>query len=212
MTPCSTASELYEQGGSCTERERRRQGETSQAEKKKRRYLGFMSVGWFFFLKKTAAQRYWSNISVSLVSTAINLSVSTAEPHNSAVVLTVIRRLMDHIGNSKEQSLCYLSLYELSHLRQITHLWKELASHLKLKRQSLLQCRLLIFFFQSFLKVCLAWNLLLMCGYFFCCVLILLFFWEVSFSWRQVNVKFQGTNYWLWDSKILWKHIGMWWV
>lgn len=146
MTPCSTASELYEQGGSCTERERRRQGETSQAEKKKRRYLGFMSVGWFFFLKKTAAQRYWSNISVSLVSTAINLSVSTAEPHNSAVVLTAIRRLMDHIGNSKEQSLCYLSLYELSHLRQITHLWKELASHLKLKRQSLLQCRLLIFF------------------------------------------------------------------
>lgn len=72
MTPCSTASELYEQGGSCTERERRREGETSQAEKKKRHYLVFMSVGWHIFLKKSAAQRYWSNISVSLVSTAIN--------------------------------------------------------------------------------------------------------------------------------------------
>lgn len=40
---------------------------------------------------------------------------------------------MDHIGNSKEQqSLCYLTLHELSHSRQITHLRKELASQLGL--------------------------------------------------------------------------------
>lgn len=173
MTPCSTASELYEQGCSCTERERRREGQTSQTEKKKRHYLVFMSMGWFF-KKKSAAQRYWSNISVSLVSTAINLSVSTAQPDNFAVVLTGIYRFMDHIGNCKEgQSLCYLTLYVLIHSWQITHHWKQLASHLSLfKGQSFLRCRHLTFLFQSFWKVCLACNLLSMCGYFFCCVLV----------------------------------------
>lgn len=125
----------------------------------KRHYLVFMSVG-YFLLKKSATQRYWSNISVSFVSRAINISVSTAETDNSAVVLTAICRFMDHIGNSKEQSLCYLTLYELIHLRQVTCLWKELESHLSLfKGQSCLRCRHLIFFLQSFLKVCLACNL-----------------------------------------------------
>lgn len=59
---------------------------------------GFVVRG-LIFLKKSAAQRYWSNISVSLVSTAINLSVSTAEPDNSAVVFK--RDLLFH-GSHRE--------------------------------------------------------------------------------------------------------------
>lgn len=146
MTPCSTASELYEQGGSCTERER------LPRLRRKEIWSGFSVCGLiFFFSKKSAAQRYWSNISVSLVSTAINISVSIAEPDNSAVVLTAICCLMEHTGNSKEQSLCYLTLYELSHLRQVTRLWKDLASYLGLlKGQSCLRCRHLIFSFSHF--------------------------------------------------------------
>lgn len=87
----------------------------------------------FFFPKKSVAWRYWSNISVSLGSTAINVFVSGAEPDNSAVVLTGICCFVDHMGNSKQkQSSCYLTLHELSHPRQITRLWKKLTSHLSL--------------------------------------------------------------------------------
>lgn len=55
--------------------------------RRKRDIIWFLCLWVDFFLKKSAAQRYWSNISVSLVSTAINLSVSTAEPDNLLLFL-----------------------------------------------------------------------------------------------------------------------------
>lgn len=153
MTPCSTASELYEQGG-LAERGRDRK-RVRLPRLRRQRLSDFVVYGLIFFLKKSAARRYWSYISVSLVSSAINLFLSTAEPEISAVVLTGICCFMDHIGNSKEQQPSYyLTLYELSHPRQITHFWKELASHLSLFKWSVfpqvqtLDC----FSFSNFLK------------------------------------------------------------
>lgn len=116
---------------------------------------GFVVCGliFFFFFKKSAALRYWNNISVSLVSTAINLFVSTAEPDNSAVVLTGICCFMDHIGNSEEhQSSCYLTLCELSQPRQITHLWRELTPHLSIFKWAVFrQVQTLDFFYFGYI-------------------------------------------------------------
>lgn len=174
---------------SCRERERQREGKTFQAEKKKKHYLLFLSVGWclvFFFgfgfglvlflvlfLKKSAAGRYWSNASVSLVSTAMHLFISTAEPNSSAVVLTGIYCFMDHIGSSKDQqSSCYLTLCELSHPRQITHLWTELASHLSLFKWTVFpQVQILDFCFLAHF-----WKYVWHAMYYWCVVFSLSYF------------------------------------
>lgn len=143
---------------------------TFQTEKKKETLPGFLVCGlvfgWLSFSsKKSAARRYWSNISVSLVSTAIHLFIPAAEPDDPAAVLTGISCFMDHIGNSKDQqSSCYLTFCELSHPRQMTskanHLWTELTSHLSLFKWAVFpQVQMLDFW-------CLACNVLLMCGIF----------------------------------------------
>lgn len=163
-----------------------REGETERGRDfpgcEERDYLILLSMGWFFFLKKPAARRYWSYISVSLVSSAINLFLSTAEPENSAVVLTGICCFMDHIGNSKEQQPSYyLTLYELSDPRQITHLWKELASHLSLFKWSVFsQVQILdCFSFSHFLKY--VWHAMNCCCVVFLFSYLLCFFKEISF-------------------------------
>jgi len=173
MTPCSTASELYEQGG-LAERGRDRERERLPRLRRKRDTIWFCCLWVDFFSKKSAAWRYWSNISVSLVSTAINLFVSTAEPDNAAVLLSGFCCFMDHIGNSKEQqSSYYLTLYELSHPRQISHLWKELASHLSLLKWAVFpQVQSLNFFSFSHFWKCvwhaIYWCVVFLFSYFFC--------------------------------------------
>lgn len=160
---------------SCRERERQKERETSQAAKRETIWFCCLWAD-FFFLKKSAARRYWSYISVSLVSSAINLFLSTAEPENSAVVLTGICCFMDHIGNSKEQQPSYyLTLHELSHPRQITHLWKELASHLSLFKWSVFpQVQILnCFSFSHFLKY--VWHAMN------CCCVVFLFSYLLCF-------------------------------